>query len=102
MEPMSYDMARLTFKRYRCAGCYGELHPPQPAEGGGYVVLCKNCGTETRGYVSQMYVDRKISDSVIDAREVKKLLIKLGEIPDPLAGKSAEQLKNELGFWNIK
>jgi hypothetical protein len=98
MDAMPFELASLTSRRYLCSACWGKLLPPAPAEGGGFVVLCETCGDETKGYVSQFYVDHRRGESVGEEREVKQMLVKMGILPDPLAGKSKETLLKELGY----
>lgn len=96
-EPMSFELARNTVKWYGCAGCWGELEM-NPAPDGGYLVTCKSCGAETRGYVSQKYIERRRGESVGEAIQVKRLLIKTGYLVDPLKGKTKAELIRELGY----
>ena len=98
-EPMGFELARNTVKWYGCSGCYGDLDlQPDPDTPGGYLVTCKSCGAETPGYVSQRYIERRRGESVGEALQVKRLLIKTGFLVDPLAGMSKEQKIRELGF----
>ena len=97
MDPVPSDFARRLVKWYRCSNCWKELESFL-RDGGRYEVLCKSCGDETRGYVTAKYVDRRRARSIGDAHEVTRMLIKMGRMPNPLAGKSAADLKRELGF----
>ena len=98
MDPMTFALARNTVKFYACSGCWGELDSPIPTSDGGFLVLCRRCKEETPGYVSQRYVERRRSESIGEEREVKRMLIKVGVLPDPLAGKSKADLIRELGY----
>lgn len=67
-------------------------------QGDKFVVICKKCGDETKGYVTQYYVNRRRAESEFEEVSARHLLQKLEIIPNPHAGKSTEQLLKELGF----
>lgn len=97
MDLVPVGFARRLVKWYRCSNCWRELQS-FPRESGRFEVLCKGCGDETRGYVTAKYVDRRRGRSIGESREVTRMLIKMGRMPNPLAGKTAADLKRELGF----
>lgn len=99
MQALPFDYARKTIKNYGCSACWGDLEMnPDPENPNQYIVTCKTCKEETRGYVTKYYIERRRSESVGEERDVKKLLIKQNILPDPLAGKSKADLIHELGF----
>lgn len=98
MDSMSFSLARRTIKYYGCSTCWGSLKMEGPDESGGYVVVCENCGDETKGYVSQKYIEKRRGESISDERQAKKVLIEAGILPDPMAGKTQEQKLKELGY----
>ena len=68
LEPLDYEYALKTKKRYVCSNCWGELHlefvknDPQRR----YYVVCLRCGIEnTNGYVTKVYADRRRQESII-------------------------------------
>ena len=99
MEPLNFEYARKTVKKYACSVCWGELEmTPDPNHAGMYQVTCKKCGEETRGYVTQYFVNRRRGESEFEQREATHLLRKLEILPDPMKGMSKEQKLKELGF----
>lgn len=96
MQSLNFELARKTVKRYACSNCWGELE--MIPEGEGWQVLCKKCGTETKGYVTQNYVNRRRAESDFEEVNVTHMLKKVGVLENPHAGKSTEQLLKELGF----
>jgi DNA-directed RNA polymerase subunit RPC12/RpoP len=96
MELVPEAHGRRLVKWYRCSNCWRAL--VAHSRDGGTEVLCGNCGEETNGYVTAKYVDRRRAQSVSDAHDVTRMLIKFGYLPDPLAGKTQEQKLKELGF----
>lgn len=97
--PMTLEMATKTVKWKLCSGCYGALQmDPDPENEGGYLVTCVNCGAGTRGYISQKTVEMRRAQSYSDAREVRRMLIRNGYMPDPLAGESTQEKLKKLGF----
>jgi DNA-directed RNA polymerase subunit RPC12/RpoP len=97
MEPLDFLLARKTVKHYVCSNCWGELEMA-PIQGDKFEVTCKKCGDETKGYVTQYYVNRRRGESEHEEVNVRHLLQKLDIIPNPHKGKSTEQLLKELGF----
>jgi hypothetical protein len=97
MEPMTFELARKTVKWKLCSACWGALDYA-PAENGGYVVTCAKCGDETRGYVSMKTVERRRAAGYGEKREVERMLVENGYMPDPLAGKTKDDLLKDLGY----
>ena len=97
MEPLTEALARKTVKFYACSNCWGELEM-QPAENGQYRVVCKACQNETKGYVTQYFVNRRRAESEFEELDATHLLRKIGVLDNPHAGKSTQQLLEELGF----
>lgn len=99
MEPLNFELARKTIKRYVCSNCWGELEmTPDPEHEGMYQVTCMKCKDETKGYVSQHFVERRRAESEFEERDAIHLLRKVNILPDPMAGKSQADLLKELGF----
>lgn len=96
MQSLDFEFARKTVKFYACSNCWGELEMI-PAENG-YQVLCKKCGPETKGYVTQNFVNRRRAESEFEEVNATHMLTKAGVLENPHAGKSTEQLLKELGF----
>src|SRR5690349_21448428 len=94
MQILNDILARKTVKFYACSACWGELEAI-PAEAG-YKVLCRSCGEETKGYVTQNYVNRRRSESAFEEVNATHMLMKAGVLENPHAGKSVEQLLKEL------
>lgn len=100
MEPLNEALARKTVKRYACSICWGELElrPAIHLDNGWYFVVCKKCQDETRGYVTQFFVNRRRGESEFEKVNVTHLMQKLGLIENPLKGKNQKELIKELGF----
>jgi hypothetical protein len=96
MQILDEAYARKTVKFYACSNCWGELEMV-PA-GNGYSVLCKKCGAETKGYVTQRYVNRRRAESEFEEVNAVHMLTHAGVLENPLAGKSTSELLKELGF----
>ena len=96
MQTLDAVLARKTVKFYACSNCWGDLEAI-PAEDG-YQVLCRKCGAETKGYVTQHYANRRRAESDFEEVNVTHMLKKSGVIENPHAGKSTEQLLKGLGF----
>ena len=100
MEPLTEALARKTVKRYACSICWGELEmlPAIEKENGWYYVTCKKCRDETRGYVTQYFVNRRRGESEFEKLNVVHLMRKLGYLENPLKGLSREAIIKSLGF----
>lgn len=100
MEALPETLARKTVKRYACSICWGELEmrPAIHLEQGWYFVVCKKCQDETRGYVTQYFVNRRRGESEFEKVNVTHLMQKLGYIENPLKGISREAIIKSLGF----
>jgi DNA-directed RNA polymerase subunit RPC12/RpoP len=96
MQPLNEILTRKTVKFYACSNCWGDLEAI-PAEEG-YQVLCRKCGPETKGYVTQNYVNRRRAESEFEEVNATHMLMKVGVLENPHAGKSTDQLLKELGF----
>jgi DNA-directed RNA polymerase subunit RPC12/RpoP len=96
MQILNDELTRKTVKFYACSSCWGDLEAI-PAEDG-YQVLCRKCGPETKGYVTQGYVNRRRAESEFEEVNVTHMLMKSGTIENPHAGKTTAQLLKELGF----
>jgi DNA-directed RNA polymerase subunit RPC12/RpoP len=96
MEILNDTLARKTVRHYACSACWGELELI-PVETG-YKVLCRKCGEETKGYVTQNYVNRRRAESAFEEVNATHMLMRAGVLENPHAGKSTEQLLKELGF----
>lgn len=98
MESLNEELARKTVNCFACSNCWGELElTPDLRENGMYFVVCRSCKDETRGYVTQYFVNRRRSDSEFEKRDVTILLRTLGILERP-PRKSVEQNLKELGF----
>jgi hypothetical protein len=99
MESFDLVFATKTRKRYACSNCWGDLElVPDLRESHKYFVLCCKCQDETRGYVSQYFVERRRGESEGDKVNVVHLLRKLGIMENPLKGVSREEILKSLGF----
>ena len=96
MQALDFLLARKTVKFYACSNCWGDLE--MIPEGEGYQVLCKKCGPETKGYVTQHYITRRRAESEFEEVNVAHMLMKSDVIENPHKGKTTEQLLKELGF----
>lgn len=96
MEILSVELARKTVKHYLCSNCWGELEAIP--EGDGFKALCRSCGADTKGYVTQRYVTRRRAESEFEKVNATHMLIRAGVLDNPHAGKSTKQLLEELGF----
>lgn len=96
MEALNFTLARKTVKFYACSSCWGELE--MTPKGDKFEVTCKKCAAETKGYVTQYFVNRRRGESEFEQMDATRLLQKLEIIPNPHKGKTTEQLLKELGF----
>ncbi len=98
MQPLTFALARKTVKFYRCSNCWGELEQRDDPAGkpDSYIVECKKCKEETKGYVTEHFVLRKQGESEFEARDVKRMLKKIKVLPSE--EKTAAQLLQEMGF----
>ena len=74
------------------------MRPAIHLDNGFYFVVCKKCQDETKGYVTQFFVNRRRGESEFEKGDVTRLLIKLGIFENPLKGKTRGDLLKELGF----
>ena len=93
---MSANLADKTIRDYVCSTCWGRLFA-EPQHGSPKWVCCQTCGMETRGFVSQYYVDERRTQDHFDAYDVKILLQSLGIIERP-PRRGQDQILEELGF----
>jgi len=99
MESFDLIFATKTKKRYACSVCWGDLEvKPDPTDRIKYFVLCVKCGDETRGYVSQYFVNKRRGESNGEKVNVTRWMMKAGIIENPLDGKSNQEILEELGF----
>lgn len=85
-----------TVRDYVCSVCWGPLMDVMVE--GVPDVVCANYHTEHAGFVTKRYADRRKTDSLGDAYDVRHLLQKAGVMQNPHAGKTAKQILDELGF----
>ena len=98
MESFEINFAHATRKRYACSNCWGELElVPDMRERGKYFVTCRRCKDETRGYVTQYFVNRRRGESESEKREVDRMMINIGIFQKPYYG-TREQMLKDLGF----
>ena len=98
MESFDLIYATMTRKRYACSVCWGELELiPDQSDVTKYFVTCKRCKEETRGYVTQYFVNRRRSESVGEEREVTRMLRTVGILEKPDFGSVSDIMKS-LGF----
>lgn len=99
MESFDLVMATKTRKRYACSNCWGELEiVPDMRDSLKYFVLCAKCKDETRGYVTQYFVNRRRGESEFEKVNVVHLMQKLGLIHDPLKNVSRADIIKSLGY----
>ncbi len=98
MEALNFTLARKTVKRYRCSQCWGELEmlPDLTGKADFFFVTCKKCKDETKGYVSEAFVQRRQSESEFEKREVTRMLKKIEVLPKE--ERTAAQMLSEMGF----
>lgn len=98
MESFDLVFAHKTRKRYACSVCWGELELVRdPSDTVRYFVLCKRCKDETRGYVTQYFVNRRRGESEGEKRDVTRLLQRAGILEKPNYG-TPDQIVKSLGF----
>lgn len=90
-ELMHPDLARRTVKWYVCSRCWSDLQ--MKVVDAGALVECVCCGEETYGYVTRKWTERKRSDDHFDAKEVTKMLQRIGVLPKPPKKTEAELLQ---------
>jgi hypothetical protein len=99
MDSFDLVFATKTRKRYACSICWGELElVPDMRESGKYFVLCSKCKDETRGYVTQYFVERRRGESEGEKVNVTRWMMRAGILPNPLADVTREELIKQLGY----
>jgi DNA-directed RNA polymerase subunit RPC12/RpoP len=97
MEAFDRELARKTVKNYACSNCWGELElRPDLREADKYFVVCKKCQDDTRGYVTQYFVNTRRSASEFEKRDVTRLLQSIGVIQKPQ--RTQAEIMNSMGF----
>lgn len=100
IEPVNSSKSDKTVRDFRCSTCWGRLNAyPQPQQISHIhldLVLCVECGEDTRGYVHKSAVERKRTEDHFNAKEVKKAYPGLD--PNKKEKKSAEDNIKELGL----
>ena len=97
IEPLDSRMKELTIRDYVCSNCWGDLIPLF-AENRMWLVVCRRCENETKGYVTKYYAEIRRSESHGEQSETRILLQGMGIIPNEHSDKSADQLLKEMGF----
>lgn len=95
-QKMDRLLAARTVRKYVCARCWGRLN--QYFEQQETLVVCANPDCDGRGFVTRHYAEKQRQKSIDEKREVNKTLQEMGIVENPHAGKSADQLIEELGF----
>lgn len=114
VDPMPYTAAIKTAGHKLCSNCWGYQFdlidsPPEPDEETGLMqkmalVICKACGVETIGYVTQRYVGRAREQDYLDYGNSVIGLSEALEITEGLPVKfeapkqTTQQLMKSLGF----
>ena len=89
-------MADHTVKHYVCARCWGHL--VKYFRDGEIIIECPNDECNGQGYVTKYYAEKRKLESSNEKLEIKQAFWDLGIVEDPNAGKTADELLNELGF----
>lgn len=98
-EKMHRDEARIFIDRYRCSTCWGWLTRDSDKENPMIVTVhCEKQDCTGAGFVTAKYVEKRRGESELDYREAKRNLSEALKLPNPNAGKTADQLLKELGF----
>lgn len=97
MEPLNDVLAEVTVRDYVCSNCWGSLvkFPIQGTRS--WLVLCRKCQEETKGYVTRWFAENRRQESLADLPDVKRMLQEAGIIESP-PRKSEKKILNELGF----
>jgi hypothetical protein len=96
--------ARAFIDRYRCSTCWGTLtfdritDDYKDPDYNQVEVHCEDVECSGMGFVSGKYVERRSSEDMADYQEARRNLKTALNLPDPNAGKTADQLIKELGF----
>jgi hypothetical protein len=61
-------------------------------------VHCEDSECSGMGFVSRRYVEKRSSEDMADYQEARRNLKTALNLPDPNAGKTADQLIKEIGF----
>lgn len=92
-------MAQLIRRDYCCAGCWGHLNLYHVPDSRQVRVRCDNCG-DGRGFVTKRFVDRRRSDNLGEAVEVRQMLRGVGVVQ--YTQRSVQEVLADLGFWEDK
>lgn len=96
-EPVFFEFADKLCKWSVCSKCWSDLVKREDPESGGWIVECSN-DPRHAGTVSRKTAEQRQAQDYSEYREVRRLLIRLGLIENPLAGKSADDLRKDLGY----
>jgi len=103
-QVMHREDARVFANRYRCSVCWGglvcdvitnDIHDENYLNAS---VHCSNPECTGSDFVTAKYVEKRRSENDSDFYEAKRNLKEALGLPDPNAGKTADQLLHELGF----
>jgi len=91
--------ARKFINRYACSTCWGELVAERiPGERYMANVHCGKSDCTGAGFVTKHYVEKRRTQDHFDHMEAERNLGEVLGIPNPLKGKTADELIKELGF----
>lgn len=70
-----FDADEFIFS-HRCASCWNRLERKTEQVGGKkiYIPICQLCREQTRGYVTEKYVERRIQLNLVEASEARHAL----------------------------
>lgn len=96
MLMMTEGMAMRAIQNYSCSNCWGSLIRIPDKASDGWIVRCRRCQEDTRGLVSNYYIEKRRQQDHFARMEVSKMLADIGVID--LEKKTEAQIMAELGF----
>lgn len=96
IEPMAYPAAQKKTFDYLCSTCWKSLLLWPQENSDNYLVLCVDCGENTRGFTHKTEVERRKTEDHFNAREVRRAYPSLDS--NRKDKKSAEDNIKDLGL----
>lgn len=92
------DAARF-IQKYACSTCWGNL-VADSINGERYLktVHCGNVNCTGAGFVTKHYVEKRRTQDHFDHFEAERNLRVALNLPDPMKGKTTEEILKEIGF----
>lgn len=92
---MTFEEARKLKDKYRCSSCWSVLDI-FPADNGAFTVRCMGCGDNSKGFVTQRFVEKRKEANAFEAMNAKYVLSQA--VPWMKSKDTEEEILRKLGF----